>query len=164
MLSALLKWITARIWAVLAEQYELPMYSIHSISAQISHEGIKCITTKENLRDYCPCIYKVHNSFEIMFFQKMTTQLHKTPFCYQHIICDSIKSVFYDNLKALQRHLLCCDASETGTTDVWWLFPKFVLANIIFGIYIFGLGLKRKVFFIEKNSWIIEIKNIKERG
>ena len=151
-MSALLKWITVRFF----DCFGRTLWTVHSISAQISHEGIKWTTTKENLRDYCTWIYKVNNCFEIMFFQKMTSQLHQNPFCYQHIIYDSIKSVFYDNLKALQRHLLCCDASETGTTDVWWLFPKFILANIIFWIYKFGLGLKRKIVYRKKN-WIIEI-------
>ena len=61
---------------------------------------------KKKLRNYCPCIYNVLNCFETVLFQKMTTQLHQKPFCYHHFISDSIKSVFYDNLKALQRQFI----------------------------------------------------------
>ena len=49
-------------------------------------------------------------------------------------------------------------SAQPPTTDSWWLFPKFSLANIIFDIHTFWLGLKSKVF-CRKNYWMMEIIN-----
>ena len=41
---------------------------------------------------------------------------------------------------------------EPPTTDVWWLFPKFLTTNIIFGIYL-GYVCKAKCFVEKRIEW-----------